>query len=56
VRGVLGPKLFHVVRCAGCQKSYNGKTGGSLTWTIAIYQVVAIGIIAAFSYLLLFAL
>ena len=40
--GALGPKLFHVVRCSRCRAQYNGRTGGSLTKAIIIYQVIAV--------------
>jgi predicted RNA-binding Zn-ribbon protein involved in translation (DUF1610 family) len=42
--GALGPKLFNVVRCDGCRTQYNGKTGGRLTKTIIVYQLVAFAI------------
>ena len=45
--GALGPKLFHVVRCDSCRVQYNGKTGGSLTTTIILYQVVVFVIAGA---------
>ena len=51
--GALGPKLFNVVRCTSCRTQYNGKTGGSLTRTIIIYQgvalVITVGILVAFA-------
>jgi hypothetical protein len=40
---VLGPKLFHHVRCCACRTEYNGKTGKSNTTAIAIY--VGIGLV-----------
>jgi hypothetical protein len=49
--GALGPKLFNVVRCGGCQTQYNGKTGGKLTKTIAVYQVVALAFFGTLTYL-----
>ena len=45
--GALGAKLFHVVRCTQCRTKYNGKTGGSLTRSIIIYEVVSITATAA---------
>ena len=39
--GALGPKLFHVVQCTQCRTRFNGKTGGSLTNVIIVYQLVA---------------
>lgn len=45
--GALGPRLFHVVRCDGCRTQYNGRTGGSLTGVIVLYQVVIIAIAGA---------
>ncbi len=40
--GALGPRLFHVVKCNRCAAQYNGKTGGTLTTVIIVYQLVAI--------------
>ncbi|SMP74907.1 hypothetical protein SAMN06265222_11873 [Neorhodopirellula lusitana] len=39
--GVLGPKLLKHVRCTCCGRAYNGKTGGSNRWGIAIYLGVS---------------
>ena len=39
--GLIGPKLFHLVRCVGCGKSYNGKTGKEVTGGIVVYVIVA---------------
>lgn len=39
--GALGPKLFNVVQCTQCRTRFNGKTGGSLTNVIIVYQVVS---------------
>ena len=43
--GLLGPKLFNVVKCGGCATQYNGKSGKMNTTNIVIYSVV-IGIAA----------
>ncbi len=51
--GALGPKLFNVVRCGGCSTQYNGKTGGSLTKTIIVYQAIAIAVFGSLTYLFL---
>ena len=51
--GALGPKLFNVVRCGGCNGQYNGKTGGSLTRTIIVYQAIAIAVFGSLTYLFL---
>jgi hypothetical protein len=40
--GVLGPRIFHVVRCLGCNLQYNGKTGAFLGKAIAIYTAIAL--------------
>jgi hypothetical protein len=40
--GLLGPRLFHVVKCNQCSTQYNGKTGGTLTKTIIFYQLAAL--------------
>ncbi len=49
--GALGPKLFHVVRCGGCRAQYNGRTGGKLTTTIVVYQLVAVAVFGGIAYL-----
>lgn len=51
--GALGPKLFNVVRCGGCNCQYNGKTGASLTRTIIVYQVIAIAVFGSLTYVFL---
>jgi predicted nucleic-acid-binding Zn-ribbon protein len=40
--GVLGPKLFTHVKCAGCGMAYNGKTGRSNDQAIDIYVGVSL--------------
>jgi hypothetical protein len=52
--GALGPRIFNVVRCTQCRAQYNGKTGGSLTKVIILYQVVALVLVggATIAYLL----
>ena len=51
--GALGPKLFNVVRCGGCNGQYNGKTGASLTRTIVVYQIIAIAVFGSLTYVFL---
>jgi hypothetical protein len=52
--GLVGPKLFHHVKCLGCGYAYNGKTGKSNNKAIAIYTIVAfvvvIGLVIVFLY------
>jgi hypothetical protein len=54
--GLLGPKLFHVVKCLRCGTQYNGKTGGRLNTVITVYLLVAFaafgGIFAGLGYYL----
>ncbi|MGD9564251.1 MAG: hypothetical protein AB7F88_18945 [Pyrinomonadaceae bacterium] len=38
--GVLGPKILNHVKCPGCSKTYNGKTGKDNTTNIVIYSVI----------------
>lgn len=38
--GLVGPKLLSHVKCGGCGKGYNGKTGQDNTTKIVIYCVV----------------
>jgi hypothetical protein len=45
--GALGPRLFHVVRCDQCRAQYNGRTGGSLTKVIIVYQGIALVVAVA---------
>jgi hypothetical protein len=40
--GAVAPALFHIVKCSQCRTQYNGKTGGSLTKVMIIYQSVAL--------------
>lgn len=50
--GALGPKLFHVVKCHQCDARYNGRTGGKLTRTIIVYQLVVLSLTAGVMYFL----
>ena len=43
--GVLGPKVLNHVKCHGCGKNYNGKSGKDNTTGIVIYSLV-VGILA----------
>ena len=43
--GLLGPKILKHVKCAGCGKKYNGKTGQDNTTGIVIYSIV-VGVLA----------
>ncbi len=43
--GVLGPKILTHVKCPGCGKAYNGKTGKDNTTGIVIYSII-VGILA----------
>lgn len=38
--GLLGPRLFHHVRCPSCRAAYNGKTGRFNTTSIVVYMIV----------------
>ena len=38
--GVLGPKVLTHVKCPGCGKAYNGKTGKDNTKGIVIYSII----------------
>lgn len=40
--GMLGPRMFNIVKCNNCGTSYNGKTGQGSTTAIVIYTVVAL--------------
>ena len=42
--GMLGPRLFNIVKCNNCGTSYNGKTGQSSTTAIVIYTVVGLAL------------
>jgi transposase-like protein len=44
--GALGPALLTHVQCQGCGNQYNGKTGRSNASAIAVYLVVATGVVA----------
>ena len=49
--GVLGPRIFHVVRCTGCRLQYNGQSGGRLGKAIAIYTAIAVAIAGSLFFL-----
>lgn len=42
--GVIGPKVLNHVKCRGCGKGYNGKSGKNNTTGIVIYSAV-VGVI-----------
>lgn len=46
--GMLGPRMFHHVKCRLCGYQYNGKTGESNTTNIVIYSIV--GTIIGFAF------
>jgi hypothetical protein len=52
--GAVGPRLFSVVKCAGCGTKYKGKTGGRLLKTIIIYQGVVVVVAAVLFYYLVY--
>ncbi len=39
--GILGPKLFNLVRCNQCGEQFNGRTGASSKKAIRIYFLVS---------------
>lgn len=44
--GLVGPRLLHHVRCAGCGQMFNARTGSSNGRAIAVYVTVCtIGVI-----------
>jgi hypothetical protein len=53
--GLLGPRLFHQVKCLNCGAGFNGKTGRSNTTAITIYiavtTVIAIVVFVALLFL-----
>jgi hypothetical protein len=46
--GVLGPRMFHHVKCRQCGAGFNSKTGRSNNTAIAVYMLVTLGICIAF--------
>ena len=54
--GLLGPKLLKHVKCLGCGKGYNGKTGKDNTTNIVIYSVVVALLVLGFVLVLFLAL
>lgn len=44
--GVVGPKLFHHVKCRGCGEGIDARTGQSNAKKIRIYIAVSWGIVA----------
>jgi hypothetical protein len=46
--GLVGPAVFHIVRCSRCGKQYNSKTGKSIgAAQIVVYTVVILAILGA---------
>lgn len=45
--GALAPRIFHMVKCTECKTQYNGRTGGRLTKTALLYQLVILALILA---------
>ena len=43
--GLIGPRMFHHVKCLQCRKTYNAKTGRSNFTAILLYQVVTLIVI-----------
>ena len=54
--GLLGPKLLKHVKCLGCGKGYNGKTGKDNTTNIVIYSIVVAVVVLGFVLVLFTAL
>ncbi len=50
--GVVGPKMFHHVKCLKCGMTYNGKTGKSnqqaITIYVAVTSIIAIVLVSIF--------
>ena len=42
--GVLGPRMFHMVRCNACNRAFDSQSGGTLGRKILVYQVVSISV------------
>ncbi len=47
--GVLGPRIFSVVRCLNCGLQYNGKKGTRIGGSIALYYGIVFGIVILIS-------
>ena len=45
--GLLGPKLYHHVKCGNCGTTYNGVTGKSNVMSIIRYSIIANSILIA---------
>ena len=50
--GIVGPKILSHVKCADCNKEFNGKSGKDNTTGIIIYSIVALIIIGGLIVLL----
>ncbi len=44
--GVIGPRVFSLVRCGGCGEQYNGKSGRQVKKAIRIYTCVTLCVLA----------
>lgn len=50
--GVIGPRLLSLVKCKGCGKQFNGRSGGRVEKAIKVYTWVAmftLAIVAAWA-------
>jgi hypothetical protein len=47
--GIVGPRIFNVVRCLNCGTQYNGKKGTYLGKSIAMYYGIVFGIVILFA-------
>ena len=43
--GLIGPRMFHHVKCLQCRTPYNAKTGRSNFTAILLYQIVTLIVI-----------
>jgi hypothetical protein len=52
--GLIGPRMFHHVKCLQCGQTFNSRTGRSNVVAIILYQVVLLIVIAILYFALRF--
>jgi hypothetical protein len=44
--GLIGPRIFSLVKCAGCGNQFNGRSGARVEKAIKVYTWVAMAMLA----------
>ena len=54
--GVIGPRVFSLVKCAACGVQYNGKSGRRVEKAIRVYTTVALGVLILLAGLMIYSM